>query len=464
MPKILVIDDEVEICLILNKFLSKNGYEVTTVHTGSEGLEKIRAGEHDLILSDFRLPDFNGLDLLKEIKSIKPHSRVIVITGYSDIRMAVEVIKYGALDYITKPLYPQELLNLIQETLSAPGAHDTPTAESNKKEHSGNPSGENTKQGTGNHVIIPYIQGVSASAKSVYKNIEIIAPTPMSVVITGETGTGKEYVAKEIHQLSDRKNKPFVAIDCGALPKDIAGSEFFGHEKGSFTGAVNNKVGKFKYADGGTMFLDEIGNLSYEIQIKLLRVLQEQKFSPIGSHKDINVDVRILVATNEDLKEAVARGDFREDLYYRLNEFTIELSPLRDRPEDLVEFANNFIRIANKQLGKNVKGLSEEVLEKFKNYGWPGNLRELRNVIKRSVLLSNSDKIDLSSLPEEILYYHAMHPLDEGKKSLKGIANEAEREKILKVLAQTGNNKSKAAKILNIDRKTLYNKLKNYDL
>ncbi len=462
MAKILVIDDEIEICLILNKFLTKNGFEVASAHTGKDGLQQIKSEDYDLILSDFRLPDYNGLDLLKEIKTLKPHSKVIMITGYSDIRMAVEVIKYGAIDYVTKPLYPQEMLNLINESLAiSVESNDTSERSTPQKVQAG--KNATTVKSVPVSRNTPFIIGKSKSSKSVYNNIKIVAPTSMSVIITGETGTGKEYVAKEIHRLSERKNKPFVAIDCGALPKDIAGSEFFGHEKGSFTGASHEKDGKFKYADGGTLFLDEIGNLSYDIQIKLLRVLQEQKFNRIGGQKDISVDVRILVATNEDLRKSVKDGEFREDLFYRLNEFNIELSPIRNRQDDLVEFADTFIQIANTQLGKNIKGLSDEVLAKFKMYNWPGNLRELRNIIKRSVLLSTGDYIEERTLPEEIIYFsEKSHPT--AQKSLRGVANEAERERILKVLTQTGNNKSKAAKILNIDRKTLYNKLKTYDI
>lgn len=465
MAKILVIDDEIEICLILNKFLTKNGYEVSTTHTGKEGLEKIIKEEFDLILSDFRLPDYDGLDLLKAIKSNKPESKVIIITGYSDIRMAVEVIKYGAIDYVTKPLYPEEMLSLINESLAATynsSFYDEQHSENANVTHQVNTQSSKTSLEKASKNT-PYLIGKSKSSKSVYNHIKIVAPTSMSVIITGETGTGKEYVAKEIHRLSDRKDKPFVAIDCGALPKDIAGSEFFGHEKGAFTGAIQEKEGKFKYADGGTLFLDEIGNLSYDIQIKLLRVLQERKFNRVGGQKDISVDVRILVATNDDLKKAVHEGNFREDLFYRLNEFNIELSPIRNRPDDILDFTETFIKSANGQLEKNVKGISDEVLAKFKAYNWPGNLRELKNVLKRSVLLSSGDYIESKSLPEEIIYFSEKNNSNT-KKSLRGVANEAERERILKVLSQTGNNKSKAAKILNIDRKTLYNKLKTYDI
>lgn len=464
MSKILVIDDEIEICLILDKFLTKKGFEVVTAHTGNDGLAKLKNNTFDLIISDFRLPDFTGLDLLKEIKAIRQGNKVIIITGYSDIRMAVEVIKYGAIDYITKPLYPEELLSLINQSIA--GGGDT----SQKSKPGDTAEIEAVQSGKTKPAVKSappqrkeYIIGKSKPSRAIQQNIEIVAPTPMSVIITGETGTGKEYVAKEIHRLSKRNTGPFVAIDCGALPKDLAASEFFGHEKGAFTGALREKDGKFKYADGGTLFLDEIGNLSYEVQMKLLRVLQERKFTRVGGNKDISVDVRLLVATNEDLKKAVEEGDFREDLYYRLNEFSIELNPIRSRTEDLEEFVESFIAIANEQLDKKVKGVDPEVLEKFKSYNWPGNLRELRNVIKRSVLLAKDDMIDISTLPEEIIYNSNTRG-ESNINSLKGVANEAERERILKVLTQTGNNKSKAAKILNIDRKTLYNKLKNYDL
>lgn len=463
MSKILIIDDEVEICFILDKFLTKKGFEVKTCYNGKDALAVLQKQTFDLIISDFRLPDYTGLELLKEIKANRQENKVIIITGYSDIRMAVEVIKYGAIDYITKPLFPEELLSLIKETISHTSTGYNETSDARSTSGSKNQQVDSKKSARPEVDKNLYIVGKSKSSLVIHKNIEIVAPTPMSVIITGETGTGKEYVAKEIHRLSKRSAAPFVAIDCGALPKDLAGSEFFGHVKGSFTGAIQDKEGKFKFADGGTLFLDEIGNLSYEIQMKLLRVLQERKFTKIGGNKDINVDVRILAATNENLKKSVEDGNFREDLYYRLNEFNIELMPIRSRLEDLDEFIASFVLLANSQLDKNVQGVTPEVYEKFKNYSWPGNLRELRNVIKRSVLLAQGDLIDLTTLPEEIIY-STQRNTETQTNTLKGVANEAERERILKVLTQTGNNKSKAAKILNIDRKTLYNKLKNYDL
>lgn len=459
MHKILVVDDEFDILSLLERYLSKHGYEVTTATTAGGALEGLRKGAKDLVITDFRLPDMTGLELLKEIKGLDVATKVIMITGYSDIRMAVEVIKYGAADYLTKPLYPEELLNLVKETLNGKGAEEAAHKQKDPKK-------KRPKSPEGGESDTDFVLGSSPASQHLHQHIEMVAPTPMSVVITGETGTGKEYVARRIHDLSDRSEGPFVAIDCGALPKDIAGSEFFGHEQGAFTGALKSKDGKFKLADGGTLFLDEVGNLSYEIQLKLLRVLQERKFTRVGGNKDIEVDVRILTATNEDLKTAVKKGTFREDLFYRLNEFNVELAPLRMRPEDLDDFTERFIRSANALLGKTVQGLSDEVREKFRAYAWPGNLRELRNVIKRAVLLAKGELIELSTLPGEIAYGEpeVRDETGSGADSLKSAAEHAERDKIIKVLEQTGNNKSKAARLLNIDRKTLYNKLKNYGI
>jgi two-component system response regulator HydG len=450
---ILIVDDEVDICNLLERFLERNGFEVTTAHRGQDALKAISKTAFDLVISDFRLPDFDGLDLLKEIKSLRPAVSVIIITGYSDIRMAVEVIKYGAFDYVTKPLYPEELLSTVKEALSHTEVNDAPAQVNREVEKTSKPS----------PAPLTYLKGESAGSSSLYQNMELVAPTPMSVLIHGETGTGKEFVAKEIHRLSKRSDQPFIALDCGALPKDIAGSEFFGHEKGAFTGAVSSRDGKFKIADGGTLFLDEIGNLSYEIQLKLLRVLQEKKFTKVGGSKDIEVDVRILAATNENLRQLVNEGKFREDLYYRLNEFSLTLNPLRNRKEDMSIFIDRFIKMANQQLDRRVASVSDDVMDKFKAYAWPGNLRELKNVIKRAVLLTPGDEIGIDVLPEEIKYGidRTSGPTDD---SLKSVANHAERDRILNVLSQTGNNKSKAAKILNIDRKTLYNKLKLFDI
>jgi len=370
------------------------------------------------------------------------------MTSYADIKMAVQAIKQGAYDYVSKPVKTEELLNIIHKALD----------NSAKKEKSSLDKS------------FHYIAGETEEALKINKHIQLVAPTNFSVIILGESGTGKEYVARMIHLESDRKNKPFVAIDCGALSKELAGSELFGHVKGSFTGAMNDKVGQFEAANKGTLFLDEIGNLSYEVQVKLLRALQERKIKRIGSNHDIDVDVRIIVATNEDLKDAVEQGDFREDLYHRLNEFSIHIYPLRERKNDIVLFADHFLQQANQELKKSITGFDPEVKDKLLNYQWPGNIRELKNLIKRAVLLASDDLITHECLPQEILEARTMTETVEvfsnssDASDLKAIAEKNERAIILKTLEKVGYNKSKAARMMNIDRKTLYNKLKLYGL
>lgn len=463
MKKILIIDDDQDICLILSRFLEKKGYQTATKHNGSDAIELLKKEQFDAILCDYKLPELNGFEVLQRINILNPEAAVIIITGYSDVKVAVKILKHGASDYVTKPLYPDEILLTIENALEKKAeklaAASTGTNSSKAKTTpKSTPSSPNT---------ISF--GESPQSQTAEKHIDLIAPTDMSVIITGETGTGKEYVAKAIHQRSKRKDKPFVAIDCGALPKDLAGSELFGHVKGAFTGALTDKKGSFELANGGTIFLDEIGNLSYENQIKLLRVLQERKIKKVGGVTEINVDLRIIVATNENLKHAVKEGIFREDIYHRLNEFSIELSPLRERQEDIMHFAYKFLERANDQLQKNVTGFEEEVIEKMQGYVWHGNLRELQNVVKRAVLLTQGDKIDLKSLPTEII-----HPQEEisetimvghtNNGNLKDASQHAEKSAIINTLKQAGYNKTKAAKLLNIDRKTLYNKLKAYEI
>ncbi len=461
MQKILVVDDDQDICQMLSKFLTKHQYVVHTAFTGEEALVQLRANHFDLILCDFKLPDLTGVELLQKIKVLNAHVAVIIITGYSDVKTAVETFRFGASDYITKPLYPDELLASIQETIgknlakisladatTLPDEHKKTRVETN---HSGN-----------------FIVGKSESSQSVQRFIELIAPSDISVIITGETGTGKEYVAQSIHHLSKRAAFPFMAIDCGALPKELAGSELFGHVKGSFTGAIADKPGSFEQADGGTIFLDEIGNLSYENQVKLLRVIQERKIKRIGATKDTSIDVRIIAATNENLNKSVKEGAFREDLYHRLNEFKIQLAPLRERKDDILYYADFFLQKANQSLNKQVRSFSANVKEIFTHHYWHGNLRELNNVIRRAVLLTTGDVIERESLPIEIIQpaiedgTHEM-PL-ENVGLLKSIAWHAERQAIIDMLEKVNHNKSKASELLNIDRKTLYNKLKLYNI
>ncbi len=452
MHNILIIDDDKDICLLLRKFLSKKGYSAHTTVTGKEGVAWLKQNEAQVVLCDFKLPDYSGLELLQKIKIIQPSTQVIIITGYSDVRVAVEALKKGAYEYVTKPLYPDEILVTIEAALEK-GI----SKENRKKKKIARPQG--------------FVIGDSRQTQTVQKHIELIAPTDMSVIILGETGTGKEYVAKAIHDQGKRANCPFVAVDCGALPKELAGSELFGHVKGAFTGAIQDKKGCFELANGGTLFLDEIGNLSYENQVKLLRVLQERKVKPVGGTKEIAVDVRVLVATNENLRESVSRGDFREDIYHRLNEFRIELTPLRDRPEDVETFAKHFLALANDQLDKNISGFEADALARLKSYHWHGNLRELKNVVKRAVLLSPGPGVETGALPEEI-QVPAISEENEfdisfnGKipSSLKKVAEAAERAAIQEVLKRTNGNKSKTAEMLGIDRKTLYNKLNAFDI
>lgn len=459
MQSILIIDDDKDICTLVSNILTKKGYDVTSSYDGEEAVTNLKKKEFDLVLCDYRLPDTNGVEMIQRIKLIQPGAAIVIITGYSDVKTAIETFKHGASDYVVKPLYPDEILITIKDALE----------KKEEKAKSAVATGKNKKSTTKDDA---YVDGVSPQAEVVQRHIELIAPADMSVIISGETGTGKEYVAKAIHQKSDRNEKPFVAIDCGALPKELAGSELFGHVKGAFTGAINEKPGNFELADKGTLFLDEIGNLTYENQIKLLRVLQERKIRRIGGTADINIDVRIIAATNEDLTKAVREGKFREDLFHRLNEFRIELSPLRQRREDIILFAHHFLNKANKQLNKNISGFAPAVEERLTAYQWYGNLRELNNVVKRAVLLTTDDKISIESLPNEILSASAYRSdtavsagdkLQEGN-LLKSVTGNAERQAIIDVLEKTGFNKSKAAEVLKIDRKTLYNKLKAYDI
>ncbi|MCV9385443.1 sigma-54-dependent transcriptional regulator [Reichenbachiella ulvae] len=462
MSKILIVDDEADICLLLKKFFTKNGYEAQTASDGEEAISFLKSNPVDLVICDFKLPDYNGLEILQKIKIINSKIQVIMITGYSDVRIAVDALKKGAYDYVTKPLYPEEILLTVKNALAAEPKQVVSTA--NQKQKQRTPRSKKNAQAD-------YIVGNSPQALNVQKHIELIAPTDMSVIILGETGTGKEYVAKSIHRLSKRKDQAFVALDCGALPEELAASELFGHIKGSFTGAIDDKEGCFERANGGTLFLDELGNLSYENQIKLLRVLQERYVRRVGGAKDLPVDVRVIVATNEDLKEAVREGEFREDLFHRVNEFSIELAPLRERGEDIILFAEQFLNKANEQLDKSVEGFDDKALAILKSHHWHGNLRELGNVVKRAVLLCQHKYIEDSCLPTELV-----HPENEEHSeiainlnggipsSLKAVVEQAEKTAILEVLKKTNNNKSKTAELLEVDRKTLYNKIAQYDI
>jgi two-component system, NtrC family, response regulator HydG len=491
MQRILVIDDDIDICMLLSRFLTKNNYEVAIAHEGNTGLVLLQEFRPDLVMTDFRLGDMNGEIILTKIKEKCPFVPVLIITGYSDIKIAVNVMKLGAYDYITKPLFPDEILLTIKKALeSTQTERSSVSLENHKEDHLGidnqlKPLKKNTK-------LPKYIFGTGEQSNALMRQIKLVGPTNYSVLIYGESGSGKEAVAQEIHFHSKRANQPFVAMDCGAISRDLAGSELFGHEKGAFTGALNQKIGHFEMANGGTIFLDEVANLPYEVQVLLLRVVQERKMKRIGGTKEIPLDVRIVVASNEKLTEASKRGKFREDLYHRFNEFSIDVPPLRDRKEDIMTFALFFLEQTNAELGKKVKGFAPDVIEIFMTYAWYGNLREMKNVIKRATLLTDTDLIESKTLPFEISNYSKLlfkdlsfqtppinstetyltsspvtstvETVKAPRPSLKSAAIEAEYEMILKILKDVNFNKSKAAQLLGIDRKTLYNKIKTFEI
>ncbi len=445
----MIVDDDPTFSLMLKSYLSNKGFDVSEVYTAGKALKLMKEQKFNVILTDFRLPDFDGLELISEIQKVNPDIPTILMTRYGDIRSAVNAIKSGAYDYITKPVNPDDLLTIINKAVEGDNP-ERPKKQPVALENSG---------------IFIYMRGTSDVALQVENYINLISPTDMSVIIQGESGTGKEYVARMIHIKSPRNNKPFVAVDCGALTNELAASELFGHVKGAFTDAQSEKEGQFQLANGGTLFLDEIGNLSYENQLKLLRATQERKVHKMGSNKEEAVDVRILVATNEDLIINVQKGTFREDLFHRLNEFSIYVPPLRDRGEDILQFANYFLEIANRELDKDVKGFDKEVIEYLLTYSWPGNIREIKNVIRRAVLLASTGLVTKHHLPSIMFVTDARNTQSAvSTTDLKSMAESQEKATIMSVLKKTYFNKTKAAQLLNIDRKTLYNKIKLYGL
>ncbi|MFN0290465.1 sigma-54-dependent transcriptional regulator [Pedobacter helvus] len=439
MASVLIIEDDGTFAQIIEGFLTKNNFEVTTVNNVAKALKLIAQEEFQLLLIDYRLPDGTGIDVLNYRRETGLTVPTIIMTSFNDVRTAVKSIQLGASDYITKPINPDELLMVIDNALQKKTPSKT----------------------TGNN---NFIRGKSNVANKLYQHIDLVAETDMSVIIQGESGTGKEFAARTLHNQSKRKGKPFIAIDCGALSKDLAASELFGHIKGAFTGAVNDKKGSFEAANGGTIFLDEIGNLSYEVQVKLLRALQERVVQPLGSNKQIAVDVRVITATNDDLANSMKNGEFREDLYHRLNEFKIQLPPLRERGVDLELFIDLFVKISNEELNRNVKEIDKETRSLLLKYEWPGNLRELKNVIKRMVLLTAGTIATADSLPDEMkIAVTNVVPLD-NPSDLKAVNENNEKTLITEALIKVKHNKSKAAKLLNIDRKTLYAKMERYGI
>ena len=472
--KILIIDDDIDLCTLLSRYLSKKGFETETAHTGSKGIAKFTEHKFDAVICDYRLGDMDGKHIIAALKDKDPSVKLLVITGYSDIKTAVEVIKLGAFDYITKPLIPDEVTSILANLLQMP-------AGDNGDDRKAKPDNAYDKRRELNSDD-EFFEGQSPAAKALYAQVRIVADTNYSVILYGESGTGKEVIARAIHNMSERRDKPFVAMDCGTLSKELSGSELFGHVKGAFTGALQDKVGHFELASEGTLFLDEVGNLSVEVQATLLRVIQERKFRRVGGNKEMDVNVRLIVASNENLQDAYRKGKFREDLYHRFNEFSINLPPLRNRREDILPLTEFFLSKAVAEINKEITGIDDNVLETFLQYNWPGNLREFRNVIRRAVLLTKAgSKIAIDSMPWEITSNNgfpapgaetrttASSPLQfaangEEKDILKEAASRAEYETIMTALRQVNFNKKKAAELLKIDRKTLYNKIKNFQL
>lgn len=443
---ILIVEDDLTFATMLKTWLGKKGYEVETASTNARARKLLTTRDFSLILSDLRLPDQDGIHLLSWLRDLQKATPVIIMTSYAEIQGAVLAMKEGAADYVSKPVQPDELLKKIKEAISQESKVVATPKESKE-----------------NFATQNFLEGESEAARQLYNYVNMVAPTQMSVLINGASGTGKEYVAHRIHQLSKRADKPFIAIDCGSIPKDLAASEFFGHVKGSFTGALTDKVGAFEEANGGTLFLDEIGNLSYEVQVQLLRALQERRIRRIGSTKEIEVDIRLVSATNENLKESISKGNFREDLYHRINEFTLRMPALKDRQEDILLFANFFLDQANRELDRHLIGFDAAASEAMQNYSWPGNLRQLKNIVKRATLLAQGDFISIRELGDEILE-HATPDAQQMQHSFVLHDEETEKQRILNALQQTGNNKTKAAQLLGVDRKTLYNKLKLYNI
>ena len=445
---------------MMQTWLKKKGFETSRATSVGAAARLLMDGtKPDLVLSDLRLPDHDGLFLLGWMRKRGHNAPFIVMTNYAEVQNAVLAMKLGAADYIAKPVQPDILLQKIKDALAqaanTPATADAstpPTSTPNKNSHSSSDKSYETKAETSS-TVPRYIEGKSEASKQLYSYVQLVAPTPMSVLILGASGTGKEYVARRIHELSSRSDKPFFALDCGAIPKDVAASEFFGHKKGSFTGADSDKRGAFETANGGTLFLDEVGNLSYDVQVQLLRALQERRIRPVGGDREIEVDIRLVCATNENLEQAVAEGRFREDLYHRINEFTIYMPQLRERGNDLFLFADLFIRQANEELQRNVEGFDASAAEMLVSNSWPGNLRQLNNVMKRAVLLTRGRLITTAELSQ------AMGPTLQQQPSLTLHDENDERERIKQALQQANGNKSKAARLLGIDRKTIYNKI-----
>ena len=442
--KILIVDDDESHRLMLKAVLSDDSYEITEASDGKEAVALAEKIDYGLILMDIRMQEMSGIDALKIIKARKPDIPVLLMTAYASVKSAVEALKLGAIDYLTKPLDIQELKHAITGAIAE-----------TKKEI----------------VAEKDFQGIIARGKAmkeIFETVMKIAPTDATVLISGESGTGKELIANAIHQKSKRLDKPFIKVNCAALTETLLESELFGHEKGAFTGAISKKEGRFELADKGTIFLDEIGDMSPATQAKVLRVLQEQEFERVGGTKTLKVDVRVIAATNKELDKEIKTGRFRDDLFYRLNVVTIHMPSLRKRMEDIIPLSDHFLRHYKEKNNKTIKGLHPEALSLMQSYNWPGNVRELENAIERAVIMSRGEYIAPSDLPIAIQSYPSFDsPLSKGGQ--RGVETGAtikdvEKNLILKTLRETNGNRTKASSILGITRRTLLNKIKEYNI
>ncbi|OGP80777.1 MAG: two-component system response regulator [Deltaproteobacteria bacterium RBG_16_54_11] len=445
-PKtILIADDEEAHRLMLRAHLEREGFAIVEASNGQDAIEKVSERIVDLVLMDIRMPAIDGMEALVRIKKLNPAMPIIIMTAYGSIDSAVEALKSGAEDYLTKPLDMDELIIKVKRAI---------------RYHQLEEENILYRERLGIRFDFSNIIGKSPKMRELFETLSMVAPTGATVLLLGESGTGKEIIANAIHQNSPRREKPYVKVNCAALPETLLESELFGHEKGAFTGAIDKKKGRFERADGGTIFLDEIGEMSLPTQTKILRVLQERDFEPVGGTKTIKVDVRIIAATNKHLEEEVSKGRFREDLYYRINVVPIIIPPLRDRREDIPLLAEHFLRIYSEKNRRTIKGFEQGVMQAFIQHSWPGNVREIENIMERMVIMSKGDTITLDDLPPALAGRQQEEESTPSPTSLKDV----ERETIVKTLQQTGGNRTKTAAILGISRKTLQNKIREYGI